>query len=68
METFPNPHHKPTMTVVEAGEFLGLSRALAYKAANSGDLPTFRIGARIFVPTSQLLELVGLGDRSEHQS
>jgi excisionase family DNA binding protein len=40
-----------TLTVPEAGRRLGLSRNGAYEAAARGDLPTVRIGGRIFVPT-----------------
>jgi hypothetical protein len=38
-----------TMSVPAAGRILGLSRNGAYEAARRGDLPTLRIGGRIFV-------------------
>ena len=50
----------PTVTVERAGELLGVSRATAYRAASSGDLPTFRLGRRLFVPTARLLDLLGV--------
>jgi hypothetical protein len=43
-----------TMTVPAAGKKLGLSRNAAYEAAARGDLPTIRIGSRLFVPVRAL--------------
>ena len=39
-----------TLTVEQAGELLGISRALAYELARTGRLPTLRFGKRIVVP------------------
>ena len=39
-----------TLTVEQAGELLGISRALAYEMARTGRLPTLRFGKRIVVP------------------
>lgn len=39
-----------TLTVEQAGELLGISRALAYEMARTGKLPTLRFGKRIVVP------------------
>jgi excisionase family DNA binding protein len=39
-----------TLTVEEAGELLGTSRALAYEMARTGRLPTIHFGNRIVVP------------------
>ena len=39
-----------TLTVEEAGDLLGISRALAYEMARTGRLPTLRFGKRIVVP------------------
>jgi excisionase family DNA binding protein len=52
----------PTITVEQAGELLGISRRSAYRAATAGELPTFRMGRRLLVPSARLLELLGLGD------
>jgi excisionase family DNA binding protein len=43
-----------TVSVVEAGRLLGLGRNASYEAATRGDLPTIRIGGRIFVPRKAL--------------
>lgn len=48
-----------TVSVEVAGRFLGLGRAGAYEAARRGDLPTIRIGKRLFVPVPALLRLIG---------
>lgn len=41
---------KLTFTVEEAGQLLGISRALAYEMARTGKLPTLRFGKRLVVP------------------
>ncbi len=43
-----------TLTVPEAAKVLGISRALAYEAARTGDLPTVRFGRRLVVPRAAL--------------
>lgn len=48
-----------TISIAEAGELLGVSRRTAYRAAARGQIPTVRIGRRLFVPTLQLLRLLG---------
>lgn len=50
----------PTITVEQAGEVLGISRRSAYRAASAGELPTFKVGRRLLVPTARLLDLLGL--------
>lgn len=56
----PDPTSRPTLTIEEAGEVLGIGRSLAYEASRTGELPTFRIGGRILVPTAKLLDRYGL--------
>jgi len=45
---------KLVMTVPEVGKLLGVSRNSAYELAARGELPTVRVGKRIFVPTRAL--------------
>lgn len=59
----PDPRERPTVTVPEAGELLGLSRATAYESAGRGELPTIRMGRRLLVPTAGLLRLLHLDER-----
>lgn len=45
---------RKTLSVVEAGEALGIGRSAAYEAAKTGQLPTIRIGRRLVVPIALL--------------
>lgn len=42
------------LTVPRTAALLGLSRASAYRYAESGDLPTRRLGGRVYVVTERL--------------
>jgi excisionase family DNA binding protein len=50
----------PTISVEHAAKLLGVSRSAAYRAAATGQLPTISFGRRLLVPTSRLLEMLGL--------
>ena len=50
--------YPPTMSVEEAGKYLGISRGLAYEAARQGQIPTIRIGRRLRVPRRRLIAMV----------
>ncbi len=56
----PNAAQTPTLTVPEAGRFIGLGRAASYEAARRGQLPTLRFGKRLLVPTAEFRRLLGL--------
>jgi excisionase family DNA binding protein len=43
-----------TLTVPEAAEKLGIGRNQGYQAAQSGQIPTIRIGKRVLVPIAAL--------------
>ena len=47
-----------TISVEEAGKYLGIGRAAAYLAVKNGELPSLRLGSRILVPVWALLELL----------
>lgn len=49
-----------TVTIAQAGAFLGMSTATAYRAAAEGTLPVITVGKTRRVPTPRLLALVGL--------
>jgi len=51
-----------TLTVEEAGELLGISRAFAYELVARGELPSLRLGRRLLVPRRALEALVGIAD------
>jgi predicted DNA-binding transcriptional regulator AlpA len=46
------------ISVPKAAQLLGLSRASAYRFAASGDLPTRRLGGRVYVVSSRLASFV----------
>jgi excisionase family DNA binding protein len=54
------PDLPATISVKAAGRLLGISRSAAYRAAAAGDIPTFRLGRRLYVPTARLFELLGI--------
>ena len=43
---------RPTCSVEQASEVLGIGRSTAYAAARDGSLPVLRIRNRLLVPTS----------------
>jgi predicted DNA-binding transcriptional regulator AlpA len=45
------------ISVPMAAKILGLSRASAYRLATSGDLPSRRLGNRIFIITAAIKEI-----------
>ncbi|MBD2760113.1 excisionase family DNA-binding protein [Yimella sp. cx-573] len=53
-----------TLTVDEAAVVLGVSRDVAYRAIEAGELPSLRLGRRIVIPAAKLLDLLGAGERS----
>ena len=49
------------LTIAEAAEVLGVSRAFAYELAARGEIPVLRLGRRRLVPRRALLEMLGEG-------
>jgi excisionase family DNA binding protein len=47
------------LTVEQASKALGISRGAAYRAAAVGELPTLRLGRRVYVPAARLEDLLG---------
>jgi hypothetical protein len=67
--TKPNPHRGRSnvtdfdglpvlIPVPRAAELLGISRASAYRYAETGELPVKRLGGRIFVVRDRLRDLL----------
>lgn len=57
--------HRPTLSVAETAELLGMSRCLVEQAVSDGSLPGVRVGRRLLIPHAQLLawrEDDGFGD------
>jgi hypothetical protein len=47
--------------IPEAGALIGLGRNSAYAAAKAGEIPTVKIGSRLFVPKARFHALFELG-------
>lgn len=50
--------------VPEAAKLIGISRAAAYRFASAGDLPTKRLGRRIYVVSAKLREFIETADEA----
>jgi predicted DNA-binding transcriptional regulator AlpA len=46
------------ISVPAAARLIGISRAAAYRFASSGELPTKRLGRRIYVVSARLREFI----------
>lgn len=49
---------RQVLSVPEAGEYLGLGKVAAYRAAKRGDMPVIRINGRLRVPKPALARLL----------
>jgi excisionase family DNA binding protein len=58
----PDPARTPTMTVEQVAEALGISRASAYEAAKTGEIPSIKIGRRVVVPTAAVRRMLLLDE------
>lgn len=56
---------RPTLTVKEAAELLGIGRNTAYEAVKRGEIPSIRIGSRVVVPRAAFERLLACGDSPE---
>ena len=50
--------------VPRAAKLLGISRAAAYRFASAGDLPTKRLGHRIYVVSAKLRKFIETEDEA----
>lgn len=50
------------LTIEEAAKVLGIGKAATYQAAGAGQIPTLRLGRRLYVPTVRLLTLLGFNE------
>jgi hypothetical protein len=57
---------RPTMSVPAAGKkYFGLGRNASYAAAERGEIPTVRIGSRVFAVVSKIERMLGVEDLNE---
>ena len=55
---------KPTFSVEEAGQILGIGRATAYRAVHLGQIPSLRLGTRLFIPRTALVSMLSASTES----
>lgn len=48
----------PLMSIVEAAQFLGLSRSVIYRLMDTGELPSYKIGKRRVLKRADILEFI----------
>lgn len=53
-----SPTERPTLSVAETADLLGISRWLVQQAVRDGSLPSVRVGRRILIPKVQLEALL----------
>lgn len=53
------------LTVEDVSELLAISVRAAYRAAERGQIPSFRIGRRVYVATRPFLEMIGVASLQE---
>ena len=52
------------ISVPKAARLIGISRSAAYRFASAGDLPTKRLGGRVYVITAKLREFIETADEA----
>ncbi len=52
------------ISVPRTAKLLGISRAAAYRFASAGDLPTKRLGRRVYVVSAKLREFIETEDKA----
>jgi excisionase family DNA binding protein len=50
----------PLLRVEEVCKLLRIGRTACYQAAAAGEIPTIRIGRRVFIPTARLMAFLGV--------
>lgn len=61
MTHIPLPEDSPTITIEEAGKYLGISRSAAYESVKRGTIPSIHLSKRrIVVPVARFREMLGL--------
>lgn len=56
-----------TITINETAERLGISRALAYKAARNGEIPMIKVGKRFLVLRAGLDKMLSCPEPKPHK-
>ena len=56
----PDAGSEPTMNVERVAKAFHISRAKAYEAVKSGDIPSIKLGRRLVVPTAAVRRMLQL--------
>lgn len=56
----PDPAVEPTMNVERVAAAFHISRAKAYEAVKTGDIPSIKLGRRLVVPTAAVRRMLQL--------
>ena len=57
-----DPAIHPTKTVDQAARLLGIGRSTAFRAVDSGDIPSISIGRRLLIPTAALRRMLQIDE------
>jgi excisionase family DNA binding protein len=49
---------RATITVEEAGKYLGIGRGAAYECVRNGEIPILHLGRRLLVPVPALMKML----------
>jgi excisionase family DNA binding protein len=60
--TTPNTTKPLTISVTDAAKILGISRASAYNAVRTGEIPCIKVGKRVTVPRAWLARVLETSD------
>jgi excisionase family DNA binding protein len=63
--TVSQARERAAISVEQAALLLGIGRQSAYAAAQSGELPTVRIGRRVLVPVAGLLAMLKIPEHEQ---
>lgn len=50
--------NKRIFSVMEAAQYLGISKSLAYRLVNEGEIPAIKLGKRLLIPATAIDKLI----------
>ena len=59
---------RETISLVEAGQILGIGRSTAYELARQGKLPVLRLGRKLLVPRVALKRMLAEAGQATNQN
>lgn len=55
---------RPVLSVKETSKLLNISLTLTYQAISRGEIPHFKVGGKIGIPTHAIRSLIGLEEKA----